>query len=59
MITSLGNPKVLECTYADNIQLKAIQLNDVCVLNYTGACVICGLGSTNFYIAHLSVPTTD
>ena len=62
MITSLVNPKVLESTYADNVQLKAVQLNDVCVLNYAGACVIRGLGSTKnyiyIYILYIGVPTT-
>ena len=40
MITTLVNRKVLESTHDDNIQLKAVQLNDVCVLNYAVACII-------------------
>ena len=59
MITSLVNPKILESTYADKLQLKiTVQLNDVYVPNYAIAQVFRSIARKNFLQAHLSIPTT-
>lgn len=49
MVTGLVNSKVLESSYVDKIQLIAVQLNNINVLNYAIDCIINGLGWTNFY----------
>ena len=45
----LVNPKVPERTYTDKMQLIAIHLNVIFILDYTNACVIRVPGRTNFF----------